>query len=194
MPLKIVHYNDPALRKKGALVTTFGAALKTLGEDMLEIMHAAHGIGLAAQQVGRPLQFFVADLRNVESEFDWEFDGVRPPLELFMPLVVVNPRVTAVPEPTTVYEEGCLSLPGIRGDVERPDEIAAVFQDAAGHTHTLRCNGLLSRCIQHEFDHLDGVLFIDPERMDKAVRAGLEPAIKALKKQTREAAKAAAVA
>lgn len=188
MPLPIVHFNDPVLRKKGAKVTAFDAALRRLAEEMIETMHAAEGIGLAAQQVGRTLQLCVVDLRPAESRFDWEFDGAKPPLELFMPLTIVNPEIAAVPEPEDVYEEGCLSFPGIRGDVTRPDEITVRFQDADGVPHVLRCNGLLARCIQHEADHLNGVLFID--HMDKETLAALEPELKALKKRTREAAKA----
>jgi len=188
MVLPIVHFNDPVLRKKGAKVTAYDAALRRLAEEMVATMHAADGIGLAAQQVGRDLQLCVVDLRPAEARFDWEYDGARPPLELFMPLVLVNPEVAVVPEPSGVYEEGCLSFPGIRGDVVRPDEITVRFHDAAGVPHVLRCNGLLARCVQHEVDHLNGVLFID--RMDEAVRATLEPEIKALKKRTREAAKA----
>ena len=187
MPLKIVHFNDPILRKKGAPVTAFNAALKKLAADMIEAMHAAEGIGLAAQQVGHAVQLCVIDLRPVEAKFRWVYDGISPPLELFMPLTLVNPAVTVVPEPETVYEEGCLSFPQIRGDVVRPDEITVKFKDAAGHPHTLHCNGLLSRCVQHEVDHLNGVLFID--HMEKDVRALIEPELKALKKQTREAAK-----
>ncbi|HYC73014.1 MAG TPA: peptide deformylase [Opitutaceae bacterium] len=188
MPSPIVHFNDPVLRKKGAKVTVFDAALRRLAEDMVETMHAAEGIGLAAQQIGRAIQLCVVDLRPADSEFDWEFDGAHPPLELFMPLTLVNPEIAPVPDPETVYEEGCLSFPGIRGDVTRPDEITVKFQDAAGVPHALRCNGLLARCIQHEADHLNGVLFID--RMDKETLAALEPELKALKKRTREAAKA----
>lgn len=187
MRLKIVRFNEPILRKKGAKVTVFDAALAKLADDMIAAMHAAEGIGLAAQQVGQAIQLCVVDLRPSEAEFDWQYDGARPPLEIFMPLVLVNPEVTLVPKPTTVYEEGCLSFPQIRGDVIRPDEITVKFQDAAGHAHVLRCNGLLSRCIQHEVDHLNGVLYID--RMEKDVVAALEPELKALKKATREAAK-----
>jgi peptide deformylase len=189
MPLKIVRFNEPILRKKGAKVTVFDAALGRLAADMVETMHAAEGIGLAAQQIGQAIQLCVVDLRPSEAEFDWEYDGARPPLEIFMPLTLVNPEVTLVPEPTTVYEEGCLSFPEIRGDVIRPDEITVKFQDTAGHAHILRCNGLLSRCVQHEVDHLNGVLYID--RMEKDVVAAIEPELKALKKQTREAAKKA---
>lgn len=187
MPLKIVRYNEPILRKKGAKVTAFNAALAQLAADMIAAMHAAEGIGLAAQQVGQALQLCVIDLRPAEAKFAWEYDGARPPLELFMPLALVNPEVAFVPEPTWVYEEGCLSFPEIRGDVVRPDEITVKFQDAAGHPHGLRCNGLLARCVQHEVDHLNGILYID--RMDKAVLAAIGPELKALKKQTREAVK-----
>src|SRR4051812_45556733 len=178
MPLDIVHFNNPILRKKGAAVTAYNAALKRLSADMIESMHAAQGIGLAAQQIGQALQVSVIDLRPTESKFDWEYDGIRPPLELFMPLTLVNPEVKAVPDYETVYEEGCLSFPKIHGDVVRPDEITVKFHDVAGHAHTLRCNGLLGRCVQHEVDHLNGILFID--RMEKEVLAEIEPELKAL--------------
>jgi len=187
MSLTIVQFNEPILRKKGVKITAFNAALRHLAEDMIAAMHAAEGIGLAAQQIGQAIQLCVIDLRPVESKFEWEYDGARPPLELFMPLALVNPEVTAVPEPETVYEEGCLSFPHIRGDVVRPDEITVKFKDTAGHGHLLRCTGLLSRCVQHEVDHLHGILFID--LMDKETLLELDPEIKALKKRTRESAK-----
>lgn len=186
MVLPIVHFNSPVLRKKGVKVARFDAALARLAENMVETMHAAHGIGLAAQQIGEAIQLCVVDLRETDADFAWEYDGARPPLELFMPLTLVNPELTLVPEPTTAYEEGCLSFPEIRGDVVRPDEVTVRFQDVTGTPHTLRCNGLFARCVQHEFDHLQGVLFID--RMAKDVLAALEPELKALKKRTREAA------
>ena len=187
MSLKIVHYNDPVLRKKGVKITAFNAALRKLAEDMIATMHAAEGIGLAAQQIGQGVQLCVVDLRPTEAKFAWEYDGTRPPLELFMPLVLVNPEVTLVPELETIYEEGCLSFPHIHGDVVRPDQVTVRFKDTAGHAHTLSCNGLLSRCVQHEVDHLNGVLYID--RMSKEVLALIDPELKALKKRTREAAK-----
>ncbi len=187
MPPRIVHYNDPILRKKGAPVTAFNAALKKLAAEMVEAMQAAEGIGLAAQQVGHAIQLCVVDLRPAEAKFNWAYDGARLPLELFMPLALVNPEVAAVPEPETVYEEGCLSFPHIRGDVFRPDKITVKFKDVTGHAHVLQCDGLLGRCVQHEVDHLHGVLYID--RMAKDVLARLEPELKALRKQTRESAK-----
>ncbi|MBI5769752.1 MAG: peptide deformylase [Verrucomicrobia bacterium] len=188
MSLPIVRYNDPVLRKKGARVTAFDAALAELSRQMVATMHAAHGIGLAAQQIGRALQLCVVDLRDVEGKFKWTLDGARPPLELFMPMTLVNPEVTvARGTEQEIYEEGCLSFPQIRGDVERPVAITVKYQDERGVPHELACDGLLARCIQHEVDHLNGVLFID--RMDKKVRATLDDAIKALAKATREAAK-----
>ncbi|HUJ43222.1 MAG TPA: peptide deformylase [Opitutaceae bacterium] len=186
MLLPIVHYNDPVLRKKGDKITAYDTALARLADDMVETMHLSAGIGLAAQQVGRTIQLCVVDLREAEAEYAWLLDGTKPPKELIMPLALVNPTVTAEPAPTATSEEGCLSFPGIRGDVARPERITAHYRDVQGHAHTLVCTGLLSRCIQHEVDHLNGVLFID--RMDKASLARLQPALKALKKQTREAA------
>ena len=186
MPLPIVHYNDPVLRKKGAKVTGFDASLARLAADMVATMHEAEGIGLAAQQVGHALQLCVVDLRGADARFTWELDGAKPPLELIMPMTLANPVITPVPStPETRYEEGCLSFPGIRGDVLRPDAIRVAFQDERGVSHQLACDGLFARCIQHEADHLNGVLFI--ERMEKKVRAGIDDAVKALAKETKAA-------
>ena len=185
MPLSIVHYNDPVLRRKGEKVGHFDPALREFASEMIVAMHAVGGIGLAAQQVGRPVQVCVVDLRASEAEFSWEIDGAKPPRELFMPLVMVNPRVAPLPKTAEVqFEEGCLSFPEIRADILRPEAITARFQDEYGASHVLACDGLLARCIQHEFDHLNGVLFID--RMGKKVRAAIDPAIKALAQATRE--------
>ena len=188
MSLPIVRYNAPILRKKGEKVTVFDAALAELASAMFASMRKAEGIGLAAQQVGRALQLSVVDLRPAEAEFNWELDGAKPPLDLFMPMVLANPKIKAVPgTDELIYEEGCLSFPKIRGDVVRPDAITVSYQDERGVPHTLRGDGLLSRCIQHEADHLNGVLFID--RMDKKARAAVDEAVKALAKETRAAAK-----
>jgi peptide deformylase len=189
MALPIVRYNQPVLRQKGRKVTAFNPALATLAADMIATMHAAEGIGLAAQQVGQALMLCVVDLRSAKKDFTWKLDGAKPPLDLFMPLVLVNPQV-AVAKGTDlyVYEEGCLSFPGIRGDVVRPDAIAVTFQDESGIPHILECDGLLARCIQHEVDHLNGVLFID--RMEDDVRAKLDAEVKELAKETKAATKA----
>lgn len=190
MSLGIVHYNDPVLRKKGEKITAFDGALASFSEGMIETMRGAHGIGLAAQQAGRALQLFVADLRAVDADFDWKLDGAKPPLELFMPMVVANPKVTvAGSAPMVAYEEGCLSFPEIRGEVVRADAISATFRDQGGLPHTLECTGLFARCFLHETDHVNGILFID--RMEKSVRAGIDEAVRALARRTRAARTAA---
>ena len=189
MPLPIVHYSNPILRKKGAKIAVFDAALARFAQEMIDTMHLAEGIGLAAQQVGRAVQLCVVDVRAGDWDYAWELDGAKPPRDIFMPFVVVNPQVTPLPGTRSVlFEEGCLSFPGIRGDVARPDAITAVYQDQFGTPHTLKCTGMLSRCIQHEADHLNGTLFID--RMEKKSRQQVESAVRALAKQTREEAAA----
>lgn len=185
MPLTIVHYNDPILRRKGDRIVTFDAGLAKFAADLIEAMHGSGtGIGLAAQQVGWAKQVCVVDLRAREVDFSWRFDGKKLPLDLIMPMVLVNPSVSVAPgTPEIGFEEGCLSFPDIRGDVIRPEAITARFQDERGVPHELECDGLLARCIQHEVDHLNGVLFID--RMDRATRAGVDEAVKALARKTR---------
>ena len=188
MSLPIVHYNDPVLRRKGDKITSFDAPLAELAAAMIETMHAAGGIGLAAQQIGRAIQLCVVDLRAAEIDFDWELDGAKPPLELFMPMTLANPVIKFERDTDDyIVEEGCLSFPKIRGDVVRPDEIIVTYHDERGVPHILRCNGLLARCIQHEVDHLNGILFID--RMEKKVRSKIDADIKSLAKATRDSAK-----
>jgi peptide deformylase len=184
MSLGIVHYNDPVLRKKGEKITAFDDALAVFADQMIETMHEARGIGLAAQQVGRAIQLFVADLRGVEAEFDWKLDGAKPPLELFMPMVFANPKVTVARKtPTVSSEEGCLSFPEIRGEVVRAVAVSAAFRDQHGLPHSLECTGLFARCLLHEADHVNGILFID--QMDKGARAGVDDAVRALARRTR---------
>lgn len=188
MSLRIVHYNDPILRKKGDAVTVFDPALRKLAKAMIDTMHTAEGIGLAAQQIGEALQLCVVDLRESSEDFDWLLDGAHPPLSLFMPMIIVNPVITVAKDTSTeIVEEGCLSFPEIRGDVKRPEEISVKFSDEHGVPHTLVCNGLLARCILHEADHLDGVLFID--RMTKKTYAKIDEAVASLALATKSAAK-----
>ncbi|MEO6246329.1 MAG: peptide deformylase, partial [Opitutaceae bacterium] len=94
MSLPIVHYNAPVLRKKGEKVIAFDAKLAALAAEMVDTMHDAAGIGLAAQQIGRALLLCVVDLRESDADFAWELDGARPPIDLFMPMVLANPQVT----------------------------------------------------------------------------------------------------
>lgn len=189
MALSIVQYNAPILRRKGSRVTTFDAALERFAQEMLEAMHAAEGIGLAAQQVGRAIQLCVVDLRASEAEFHWELDGGHPPREIFMPFVLVNPEVTVAPgTPEATVEEGCLSFPQIRGEVKRAEAITVRYQDEKGTPHVLACDGLLARCILHEHDHLNGILFID--RMSRQDRSEIDEAVRALAKRNRAEAEA----
>jgi peptide deformylase len=184
--LQIVHYNSPVLREKGAVITAFDASLHQLSQAMIDTMHAAHGIGLAAQQIGQALQLCVVDLRAADQDFTWELDGAKPPLDLFMPMVIINPQIKVLPKTDDyIFEEGCLSFPEIRGDVIRPDAITVKFVDQHGVPHVLTTDGLLSRCIQHEADHLNGTLFID--RMEKKVRSKLDKDIKELAAATKAA-------
>jgi peptide deformylase len=184
MLLPIVQYNDPVLREKGARVDVFDGALAALARDMIETMSAAPGIGLAAQQVGRAAQLCVVDVSRVDdAAMRWELDGGHPPMALFMPMIVVNPDVTVHRVEKDAIEEGCLSFPGIRGEVERRDEITVKFQDEQGVPHVLACNGMMARCIQHEVDHLNGVLFID--RMKKKTLALISQALKELAAKTK---------
>jgi len=185
MALEIVHYGHHILHRQGKPVEAFDEALASLKTEMAQTMDAAAGIGLAAQQVGLALRFCVVDLRGVEIDFAYTLDGASPPLELFMPLGLCNPVVEVLePREKVVYEEGCLSFPDIRGDVERPDRIRCSFREVDGSPHVLECDGLLSRCIQHEVDHLNGVLFI--ERMRRGVLKKIQPAISQLKARTQK--------
>jgi len=187
MALQIVHYNEPILRKKGMAITVFDSSLARLVGDMTATMHEAGGIGLAAQQVGHALKVCVIDLRAAEAEFTWKLDGTQPPLDLFMPMALINPQVSILPDTDElIYEEGCLSFPKIRGDIIRPDGITVKYQDERGIPHELTCDGLLARCVQHEVDHLNGVLFID--RMEKKTRTKINEAVKALAKETKAGA------
>ena len=188
MSLRIVHFNDPILRKKGARVTTFDTALRKFAADMVATMHKAGGIGLAAQQVDRAVQLCVVDLRESDADYGWELDGAHPPVDLFMPMVIANPVITIEKgTPTEVLEEGCLSFPEIRGDVKRPVAITVKFQDEHGVPHVLRCDDLLARCVQHEADHLNGILFID--HMTKKTLAQIDAAVKTLAQETKATAK-----
>ena len=186
MSMRVIQYDEAVLRQPGLPVEIFDDDLRMLAEKMLETMYEEEGIGLAAQQVGRVTRLFVMDSRPAGSDnfSKCVMDGRELPLEIIMPLVLVNPKLETFGEPLTM-EEGCLSLPEIRGQVKRPSQVKVSFQDLDGHPHVLECDGLLARCAQHEQDHLDGILFIDPERMSDSERTRLKPEITALRESTR---------
>ena len=164
MILRIVQYGDPILRHKGDPVCPPDTALKSLANDMLETLKENNGLGLAAQQIGRALQLCVVDLSCLKADsidFSFTYDGKKPPLALCMPLFILNPKLTRLRSPRKVVGEGCLSFPNLYLPVKRPHAIHLEFQDLEGTAHTLECDGLFARVIQHEVDHLQGILYID---------------------------------
>jgi peptide deformylase len=152
---RIYETPDPVLRQISRLVETFDDELKTLVADMFETMYDAPGIGLAAVQVGEPIRLLVIDLQEPADSEDPEGKTVRDPR------VFINPEVLWHSDHDVPYTEGCLSVPEQYAEVMRPDKIRARWQDVEGKTYDEEIEGLLAVCLQHEMDHLNGVLFID---------------------------------
>ena len=150
--LPIIETPDPRLRTISKPVHSVDAELQTLIDDMFETMYAAPGIGLAAIQVGVPKRLLVIDLQEQEDE---EGKPIRDPR------VFINPEIIEESDEVQLYNEGCLSVPDQYAEVERPARIRARWQDREGKTHEEQLDGLLAICLQHEMDHLEGVLFID---------------------------------
>ena len=183
----IHNYGNPVLRTKGESVREFGPSLRMLGNTMLETMRGAKGIGLAAPQIGLSLQLFVIDICDEENQP--VYDGKRVDAQSIMPLLVANAVVTIPEGPSEIYTEGCLSFPAITGDVSRVERAIVQFRDADGAPHTLECEGLLARCVQHEHDHCQGILFID--RMTRAHQLLVASKVKKLQRATQAELKAA---
>lgn len=165
----IITAPDPRLRQVSKPVETVDDELRALMDDMLETMYDAPGIGLAAIQVGVPLRVIVMDLAGEDAEPE--------------PRYFVNPEILDPSEDLTVYEEGCLSVPEFYDEVERPARCRVKYLDYDGKEQVLEAEGLLATCIQHEMDHLEGVLFID-----HLSRLKRERILKKLKKEQRLAA------
>ena len=146
---------DPILRQISKPVETFDGDLKTLVADMFETMYVAPGLGLAAVQVGVPIRLLVIDLQEPEDPDDPKSKPVKDPR------VFINPEVLWHSDEEVPYTEGCLSVPEQYAEVMRPDRIRAKWQDVTGKAHEEEIDGLLAVCLQHEMDHLEGVLFID---------------------------------
>ncbi|HAH99417.1 MAG TPA: peptide deformylase [Verrucomicrobiales bacterium] len=184
MILDIVKYGNPVLRQKGECVEEVTSEISQLIDNMLETMHEARGIGLAAQQVGRPLQLAIIDVTGVEdrpSRMSLDGEPVNP--EDYMPLILINPEWIAASDVKEDGGEGCLSFPDVYGEINRPEEIDVTATDENGEQVAFRCGGLLARAIQHEWDHLQGILFID--RMDAIVRTQLKPEVDAIQIETK---------
>ena len=184
MSLKLRYFGDPVLRQSGRKIEKFDDQLASLSQEMIEVMRESDGIGLAAQQVGIAEQFCVMDVpEHPEYPILCVLDGKALSPSLLMPMSLANPVVSPLPSDEYYYEEGCLSFPGINADVARPEKISVSYQDMDGVAHRLECDGLLARCIQHEVDHLNGVLFID--RMEKGTYAEIKKEVQSLKKETK---------
>lgn len=176
--LQIHTYPDPVLTKVAENVTEFDQELKELCIDMLYTMYYAPGIGLAAPQIGVSKRIFVVDVDYVREET--EEDSGEYTYSDFNPRIFINP-VIAEKDGETTYQEGCLSLPGVYEDVKRFEEIVVNYQDTDGNHHSINADELLSICIQHENDHLDGIVFI--ERLSALKRNFLKKKLIKAKKQ-----------
>ncbi len=173
--MRVRTYGDPVLREKAAPVEEYDYELRALAQAMGETMYDLKGIGLAAPQVGFSRRLVVVDV-------DWighDDDQVPPARHL---RIFVNPEIVSESEEDESMIEGCLSLPGIEGEVFRPVKVRVKYFDLAGNEHEDDMDGLLARCVQHEMDHLDGTLFVD--RMPFLKRKGIAGALNKLKKDT----------
>jgi len=183
---RIMRFDEPPLRRKAKKVKDFDDALKTLADDMLETMLASNGVGLAAPQVGVSQRLIVVQLPEEEGEegeegVEGESAKKRAPNPVY---TLVNPEIVAHSEEEDSDDEGCLSIPGIVGEVQRPVAIKLRAQNLKGKPIRLSAEGYLARVFQHEIDHLDGVLFIDrvdsPDKLRRITAEGetkpIEPA------------------
>jgi peptide deformylase len=155
--LPIVTYDDDVLTTRAEPVKELNEEISTLIEDMFETMYNSDGVGLAAPQVGRLLRIFVADADAMTEE---EEEG-------YGPVAMINPEIVFRSEEQVEMEEGCLSIPGVNAPVKRPEAIKVRYRDEEFKQQTLEVDGWLARVIQHEYDHLDGVLFLDHLSMFK---------------------------
>ncbi len=164
MKLHMRYYGDSILRKRASEIRAFDDALRDLGDAMIEAMRRENGVGLAGPQVGIEKRILVALQMDDSDDNDAE------------PVVMINPEILDRSTQTWEYEEGCLSIPGIRGDVTRPEGIRVRYQDVDGTSHLIDIDGMFARVVQHEVDHLDGKLFID--YLSAAEKTLLKPRLK----------------
>jgi peptide deformylase len=174
-------YGNPVLRKNAAPVSEVTAEVRTLADRMLGIMYSQDGIGLAAEQIGRTEALFVLDIPPAADKNE---QGLPNNPGVQMPQVFINPEIIGRSEETDIAEEGCLSFPKLYIPVRRPAEVVLRYTDSDGNPQVINAKGLLARAIQHEFDHLHGVLLVDhltpAGKLKHAIR------LKSLKKQSKE--------
>ena len=182
MNLPIAKYGDPVLRLKGRRVEKVDDRIRELAANMLETMHAANGVGLAAQQVGAALQLTVLDVSQTEDRpSTLRLNGREIELLAAMPLILLNPTI-ALDHETDIGTEGCLSFPEITAEIERSVAVNVQAETLEGNPIEIEATGLLARALQHEIDHLNGILFID--RMSSVAKASLQSRLKRLRKET----------
>jgi peptide deformylase len=183
MMLEIVHYGNPVLRQKGARVEKVTPEIRQLAENMFETMVKAKGVGLAAQQVGRALQLATIDVRGIKDRpSTLEINGQSVDPEAHMPLALINPELKPYGD-KVVMGEGCLSFPEIYSDVSRSENVEVKAINEKGEPLHFKCGGLLARAVQHETDHLNGILFID--RMTREDKDEIRPELDELQTQTK---------
>lgn len=158
MKLELQIYGSRALRQKARPIESIDRSIRRLVADMLDTMHLEKGIGLAAQQVGSDLAVCVVE---VPAEYDKAEDGNLLNPAIKMPLVLINPEILQESDEQCTMEEGCLSFPGIYFPITRPSEVTVRFRDLSNEDQEVHCRGLLARAVQHEIDHLNGVLIVD---------------------------------
>lgn len=156
MILPIVAYGDPVLKRKAVEVDPTAPELKQLAEDMFETMYNASGVGLAAPQIGKSIRLFVVDGAPMADEDEPEYEELQVFKKVF-----VNAEILEESGDEWAFNEGCLSIPDIREDVYRPENIRIRYQDLDGKTHEEAYDGIRARIIQHEYDHIEGILFTD---------------------------------
>jgi peptide deformylase len=182
MILPIVQFGDPVLHQKGSSVKQITSEIRELARDMIETMHAANGVGLAAQQIGKAIQLAVLDVRGSERPSQLLIGGRDMKIDSAMPLVLINPTITQS-EGSETDVEGCLSFPGITGQIPRFACVQVAATALEGTPIHFVATGLLGRAVQHELDHLNGILFID--RMAPPVRESVESEIRKIEKTTK---------
>jgi peptide deformylase len=181
MKLPIVRYGDPILRAKGKRIAAVDAHVRELAANMIETMHLANGIGLAAQQVGEALQLAVVDVSRAEDQQStMKLNGAEVDPKTSMPLLLLNPELTLNKE-TDLAIEGCLSFPEITADIRRAVSVVVRAQTLEDSPVEIEASGLLARALQHEVDHLNGILFID--RMSAATKVALRSRLKRMQKE-----------
>jgi peptide deformylase len=181
--LQIRKYGEPVLRQKGARIEKITPEIKKLVADMFDTMYDARGVGLAAQQVGHALQLTVIDVRGIKDRpSTMAIKGKPVDLDAHMPLVLINPELKLASE-TFTGPEGCLSFPEIFTDITRPAEVDVTATNDKGEKIAFHAGGLLAKAVQHEFDHLQGILFID--RMSAETKREFKSELDALADETK---------